>query len=232
MFLEVKGLKKKYGTEEVKTTVLNGVDFELDKAKICVVLGPSGSGKSTLLNIIGALESADEGEIIVDGKDISKLSKKELINYRRDYLGFVFQFYNLIPNLTVEENIRVCEYLSDDPLKIDDLLRTLDLTEQRYKFPSQLSGGQQQRCAMARALIKNPKLLLCDEPTGALDYNTSKEMLRLIEKINKEYHMTIVMVTHNEVIKNMAHCVIKLKDGKISTVENNDNPCKAEELEW
>lgn len=232
MFLEVKGLKKKYGADEAVTTVLKGVDFELDEAKICVILGPSGSGKSTLLNIIGALESADEGEILVDGKDITRLNKKDLIRYRRDYLGFVFQFYNLIPNLTVEENIRVCDYLSDNPLNIDDLLTTLDLTDQRYKFPSQLSGGQQQRCAMARALIKKPKILLCDEPTGALDYSTSKEMLKLIERINKEYNMTIIMVTHNEMIKNMAHVVIKLKDGKISEVENNDNPCRAKELEW
>lgn len=232
MFLEVKGLKKKYGADEAVTTVLKGVDFKLDEAKICVILGPSGSGKSTLLNIIGALESADEGEVLVDGKDITRLNKKDLIRYRRDYLGFVFQFYNLIPNLTVEENIRVCDYLSDNPLNIDDLLTTLDLTDQRYKFPSQLSGGQQQRCAMARALIKKPKILLCDEPTGALDYSTSKEMLKLIERINKEYNMTIIMVTHNEMIKNMAHVVIKLKDGKISEVENNDNPCRAKELEW
>lgn len=232
MFLEVKNLKKKYGEGEVVTDVLKGVNFSIDKGKIAVILGPSGSGKSTLLNIIGALETADEGNVIVDNKDIVKLNRKQLGEYRRDYLGFVFQFYNLIPNLNVEENIKVCDYLANDPLNADDLLNTLGLSEHRYKFPSQLSGGQQQRCSMARALIKNPKLLLCDEPTGALDYKTSKEMLRLIEEVNKKYNMTIIIVTHNEAIKDMAHYVIKLKDGKISDFTENQTPCSADKLEW
>lgn len=232
MFLEIKDLKKKYGSDAAEVQVLNGVDFSIEKGKICVVLGPSGSGKSTLLNIIGALDSADSGEVIVDGNDIVKYNRKKLGDYRREYLGFVFQFYNLIPNLTVEENIRVCEYLASDKLDIEDLLETLGLKEHRYKFPSQLSGGQQQRCAVARALIKNPKMLLCDEPTGALDYKTSKEMLKLIEDVNKKYNMTVIIVTHNEVIQNMAHYVIKLKDGKVSSFTENEAPCRAEELEW
>ena len=199
MFLEVKNVKKAYGNDDVTVPVLNGIDFKMEEGKICVILGPSGSGKSTLLNIIGAIDTADSGEVLVDGQDITKMNKKQLLEYRRDYLGFVFQFYNLIPNLNVEENIRVCDYLSDNPLDIDELLDVLGLAEHRYKFPSQLSGGQQQRCAIARALIKKPKLLLCDEPTGALDYKTSKEMLKLIEVINKKYNMTMVIVTHNEV---------------------------------
>jgi putative ABC transport system ATP-binding protein len=232
MFLEVKNLKKTYGTDELSVQVLNGVDFAIDEGKICVILGPSGSGKSTLLNIIGAIDDVDSGQVIVDGKDIAKYNRKQRSLYRRDYLGFVFQFYNLIPNLNVEENIRVCDYLSKSPLNVDELLETLGLTEHRYKFPSQLSGGQQQRCAMARALVKKPKLLLCDEPTGALDYKTSKEMLNLIETINKKYHMTIVIVTHNEVIQQMAHYVVKVKDGKVAEFTENPTPISAESLKW
>lgn len=232
MFLEVKDLKKSYGTEEMCVPVLNGVNFQMDEGKICVILGPSGSGKSTLLNIIGAIDDADSGEVYIDGKDITKYNRKQLSMYRRDYLGFVFQFYNLIPNLTVEENIRVCDYLSKTPLNVDELLETLGLSEHRHKFPSQLSGGQQQRCAMARALIKNPKLLLCDEPTGALDYKTSKEMLSLIETINRKYNMTIIIVTHNEVIQQMAHYVIKFKDGKVSELIKHEVPAAADSLEW
>lgn len=232
MFLEVKNLRKSYNTDEVSVPVLNGVDFSVEEGKICVILGPSGSGKSTLLNIIGAIDNADSGEVIIDGRDITRYNKKQLSAYRRDYLGFVFQFYNLIPNLNVEENIRVCDYLSKEPLDIDELLDTLGLREHRYKFPSQLSGGQQQRCAMARALIKKPKLLLCDEPTGALDYKTSKEMLNLIELVNQKYKMTIVIVTHNEVINQMAHYVIKVRDGKVAELTENPTPASAESLEW
>ncbi|MCD7811940.1 MAG: ABC transporter ATP-binding protein [Ruminococcus sp.] len=232
MFLEVSELEKAYGTEETTSQVLKGVNFGIEEGKICVILGPSGSGKSTLLNIIGAIDSADSGKVVIDGKDITKYNRKQLSEYRRDYLGFVFQFYNLIPNLNVEENIRVCDYLSQNPLNIDDLLNTLGLAEHRYKFPSQLSGGQQQRCAMARALIKRPKLLLCDEPTGALDYKTSKEMLGLIETINRKYAMTIVIVTHNEVIQRMAHYTIKIKDGKVANFSENPTPATANSLEW
>lgn len=231
-FFAVKDLEKSYGEGDAKVKVLKGITTELDEGRICVILGPSGSGKSTLLNLIGGLEQVDSGEIVVDGLDISKMNDRELAFYRRDKLGFVFQFYNLIPNLTVKENIEVCEYLSKKPLPIDDLLRTLGLYEHKDKFPNQLSGGQQQRCAIGRALIKNPDLLLCDEPTGALDYKTSKEILELIEKINQKYHNTIIIVTHNEPIKNMADKVLKLHDGRIILDCMNVTPIAAKDLEW
>ena len=231
-FLEISRLTKTYGTGENTFPVLKGVNMTLDEGKICVILGPSGSGKSTLLNIVGALDKPDGGSVKVDGKEIVGLNARQLSEYRKDYLGFVFQFYNLIPNLTVQENIQVCEYLSSDPLNINELLNTLGLQEHRHKFPSQLSGGQQQRCAMARALIKNPRLLLCDEPTGALDYSTSREMLSLIETINRKYNMTIVIVTHNIAIQEMAHKVIKIRDGNISEEIVNEHPLPAAELVW
>jgi len=231
-FFAVKDLEKSYGEENAKVKILKGITTELDEGRICVILGPSGSGKSTLLNLIGGLEQADCGQIVVDGLDISKMNDRELALYRRDKLGFVFQFYNLIPNLTVKENIEVCEYLSKKPLPIDDLLHTLGLYEHKDKFPNQLSGGQQQRCAIGRALIKNPDLLLCDEPTGALDYKTSKEILELIEKINQKYHNTIIIVTHNEPIKNMADKVLKLHDGHIILDCMNETPIAAKDLEW
>nr|WP_265202626.1 ABC transporter ATP-binding protein [Clostridium sporogenes] len=199
---------------------------------MCVILGPSGSGKSTLLNTIGGLDGVDEGQIVVDGLDISKLKSKELSLYRRNYLGFIFQFYNLVPNLTLRENIQVCEYFPKESLDLDELLEVLGIKEHKNKFPSQLSGGQQQRCAIARALIKNPKLLLCDEPTGALDYKTSKEILILLEEINKKYGTTILIVTHNTVIKDMVHKVIKIKDGQISNEYVNENLIPAIELQW
>ena len=208
VFFSVKNIEKSYGTGSARVKVLDGVSTELYEGEICVILGPSGSGKSTFLNVVGGLESIDGGSITIDGQDISKLDTKSLGRYRRNKLGFVFQFYNLIPNLTVKENIEVCEYLSKNPLEIDELLHTLGLWEHKEKFPNQLSGGQQQRCAIGRALIKNPALLLCDELTGALDYKTSKDILVLIEKINQTYHNTIIIVTHNEPIKNMAHRVL------------------------
>ena len=216
-FFSVKDVEKSYGEGNAKVKVLNGITTQLEEGKICVILGPSGSGKSTLLNVIAGLEQLDRGTICVDGEEISALDTKHLGLYRRNKLGFVFQFYNLIPNLTVKENIEVCEYLSKNPLPIDDLLHTLGLWEHKDKFPNQLSGGQQQRCAIGRALVKNPALLLCDEPTGALDYNTSKEILELIESINCKYNNTIIIVTHNEAIKNMAHKILKLHDGRILT---------------
>ena len=195
MYLEIKDLKKSYGEGSSYTQVLRGVTTGIDAGKICAILGPSGSGKSTLLNCIGGLETADSGSIIVDGTDICKLKAGDLSEYRRDKLGFVFQFYNLVPNLTVKENIQVCQYLSAASLPIDELLETLGMTEHQKKFPSQLSGGQQQRCAIARALIKNPKLLLCDEPTGALDSVSSREILILLEQINRQYGTTILPTT-------------------------------------
>lgn len=231
-FFSVNNVEKSYGQGNAKVKVLNGITTELEEGKICVILGPSGSGKSTLLNVVAGLEQLDCGTICVDGEEISSLDMKHLGLYRRNKLGFVFQFYNLIPNLTVKENIEVCEYLSKNPLPIDDLLHTLGLWEHKEKFPNQLSGGQQQRCAIGRALVKNPALLLCDEPTGALDYNTSKEILELIESINYKYNNTIIIVTHNEAIKNMAHKVIKLHDGRILTDYVNESVIPAKELEW
>lgn len=231
MFVEVRNVTKSYGEADNSVQVLKGVSAQLNEGKICVVLGPSGSGKSTLLNVIGGLDKVNSGEIIVDGNIITKYSQKKIVNYRRQYLGFVFQFYNLIPNLTLKENIQVCEYLSKKPLDIDELLDVLKLTEHKDKYPSQLSGGQQQRCSVARALAKNPKLLLCDEPTGALDYASSKEMLVLLEQINKRYKTTMMIITHNEAIQKMAHHIIRIHDGNILESVNNQ-PLPASEIEW
>ena len=231
MYLEVKNLKKSYGKDQSYIQVLKGVNTSVQKGQMCVIQGTSGSGKSTLLNCIGGLDTMDSGSVKVDGKEISGLKPAELSDYRRDYLGFIFQFYNLVPNLTVRENIRVCEYLTDSPLDMDELLETLGLTEHQNKFPAQLSGGQQQRCAIARALIKNPKLLLCDEPTGALDSKTSRDILILLEKINQKYGTTMLIVTHNNSIKNMVHKVIIVKDGQILKDYENKARIPAAELE-
>lgn len=195
MYLEVKDIKKSYGADGSYIQVLKGISTGVEKGEMCVIQGTSGSGKSTLLNCIGALDVVDSGSICIDGKEIVGLKPQELSEYRRETLGFIFQFYNLVPNLTVRENIEVCQYLTNEPLEMDELLHTLGLWEHQDKFPSQLSGGQQQRCAIARALIKNPKLLLLDEPTGALDSVTSKEILILLEKINRQYGTTMLMVT-------------------------------------
>ncbi|MFU0828870.1 MAG: Bacitracin export ATP-binding protein BceA [Lachnoclostridium sp.] len=232
MFLEVKSVVKSYGENDNKVTVLNQISTSLEEGKICTILGPSGSGKSTLLNIIGGLERIDSGEVFVDGIRISGLNEKELSVYRRDKLGFIFQFYNLVPNLTVRENIEVCEYLSEHPLNVDDLLHSLGLWEHQDKFPRQLSGGQQQRTAIGRALVKNPKFLLCDEPTGALDYKNSKEILILLEEINNRFGTTMLIVTHNSSISAMAHKVIKIKDGKISEEYYNEKRLPAMEISW
>ena len=230
-FLTVKDLRKAYGEGESYAQVLKGVSIRIYKGEMCVIQGTSGSGKSTLLNCIGGLDSIDSGSVGVAGTLIEGLKGERLSNYRRDNLGFIFQFYNLVPNLTVRENIQVCEYLSKDPLKIDELINVLGLTEHQYKFPSQLSGGQQQRCAIARALVKNPKVLLCDEPTGALDSKTSRDILVLLEKINKQYGTTMLIVTHNNSIKNMVDHVIYIKDGEISKDYYNDTKTPAAELE-
>lgn len=232
MKLKMNNVHKFYGEGENRIEVLAGIDCEVKKGEICVLLGPSGSGKSTLLNIIGGIESADEGCIDIGEDCTSNMSEKQLTLYRRNHLGFVFQFYNLIPNLTVKENIEVCAYLSKNPLEINELLHTLGLYEHKDKLPSQLSGGQQQRCAIGRALVKNPSILLCDEPTGALDYHTSKEILALIELVNKKYQNTIIIVTHNDAIKNMANRVLKLRDGKIVKNYVNDTVISAKDLEW
>ena len=203
MYLEVSDVKKSYGEGGSYIQVLKGVSLQVKQGDMCVIQGTSGSGKSTLLNCIGGLDTIESGSIKVDGIEIAGMKADELSDYRRDYLGFIFQFYNLVPNLTVRENIQVCEYLTDQPLNMDELLEILGLTEHQNKFPAQLSGGQQQRCAIARALIKNPKLLLCDEPTGALDSKTSRDILILLEKINATYGTTMLIVTHNNSIKNM-----------------------------
>lgn len=231
MYLEVKDLKKSYGKNQGYVQVLKGVSTGVEKGQMCVIQGTSGSGKSTLLNCIGGLDNIDSGSVKVDGKEVGGLSADKLADYRRDNLGFIFQFYNLVPNLTVRENIQVCEYLAEDPLDMEELLQTLGLSEHRNKFPSQLSGGQQQRCAIARALIKNPKLLLCDEPTGALDSKTSRDILILLEEINKKYGTTMLIVTHNNSIKNMVHKVIILKDGMIKKEYENETRVPAAELE-
>ena len=231
MFIEVKDLHKSYGSGDSYTNVLNGIDLSVDKGQMCVIQGSSGSGKSTLINCIGGLEVFESGSVIIDGVQLAGLSQDELSDYRKDYLGFIFQFYNLIPNLTVEENIEVCENLTDDPMDLDDLIATLGLEQHRHKFPTQLSGGQQQRCAIARALIKNPKLLLCDEPTGALDSQTSKEILILLEEVNRRYDTTMLIVTHNNAICRMVDKVIHIKDGVIGESYINEEPVSAASLE-
>ena len=232
MFLTVKELKKSYGSTSNKVEVLKGINFEVEKGKICVLLGPSGSGKSTLLNIIGGIDDADLGYVSIDSEKTKDMKEKELTRYRRKHLGYVFQMYNLIPNLNVKENIEVGAYLSDSPLDINELLNTLGLYEHRHKLPNQLSGGQQQRTAIGRAIVKNPDILLCDEPTGALDYHTSKEILKLIEDVNKKYGNTVIMVTHNDAIQNMADRVIKLRDGQIRDNIVNNSKVSAADLEW
>ena len=232
MFLEIKQIKKSFGTGDSQVNVLKGIDLEIEKGEFCVLLGPSGSGKSTLLNIIGGIDGADSGSITIEGEQIEDMTKKKLSLYRRIHLGYIFQMYNLIPNLTVRENIEVGAYLSDKPLDVDELLHTLGLDEHQRKLPNQLSGGQQQRTAIGRAIVKNPDILLCDEPTGALDYNTSKDILRLIETVNQKYGNTVVMVTHNDAIKDMADRVIKLRDGMIRKNYTNEQKIPAMELEW
>ena len=232
MFIGISDIKKHFGEGESRVDVLKGISFELEKGEFCVLLGPSGSGKSTLLNIIGGIDRADSGYISIGGEKTADMTEKALTQYRRKHLGYIFQMYNLIPNLNIKENIEVGAYLSDNPLNVDDILKTLGLYEHRHKLPNQLSGGQQQRTAIGRAIVKNPDILLCDEPTGAPDYNTSKEILKLIETVNQKYGSTIVMVTHNDAIKNMADRVVKLRDGVIRKNTVNEKKVSAEELEW
>ena len=231
-FLELHRINKSFGEDESRVHVLKDIDLEVDQGKFCVLLGPSGSGKSTLLNIIGGIDTADSGEIIVHGDSLRGMKDKALTNYRRKHLGYVFQMYNLIPNLTVRENIEVGSFISHNPLDVDELLNTLGLSEHAGKFPNQLSGGQQQRTSIGRAIVKNPDILLCDEPTGALDYSTSKEILSLIEKVCQKYGTTVVMVTHNSAIQEMADIVVKLKDGAIRDRFENKQKKNAKELEW
>ena len=231
-FVEINNIKKHFGYGENKIEVLKGINLEIEKGEMCVLLGPSGSGKSTLLNIICAIEYADDGYIAINGEKTKLMNEKQLTMYRRKHLGYVFQMYNLIPNLTVRENIEVGAYLSDNPLDIDELMATLGIADQANKLPAQLSGGQQQRTSIGRAIVKNPDILLCDEPTGALDYNTSKEILKLLEDINQKYGNTVIMVTHNDAIKNMADRVFTLHDGEIRKNYVNENKVTAKDLEW
>lgn len=232
MYLRLEGIRKSFGEEGNRREVLRGVDFAMEKGEICVLLGPSGSGKSTLLNIIGGIDTQDSGSLTVEGSTLERMTEKQLTRYRREHLGYVFQSYNLIPNLTVRENIEVGAWLSESPLDLEELLKTLGLAEHRDKLPNQISGGQQQRTAIGRAIIKNPDILLCDEPTGALDYQTSKEILTLIEEVNRLYGSTVIMVTHNEALKDMADRVILLRDGQVRQEIINERKIPAADLEW
>ena len=232
MFLEVKDLNNGFGDKTNRIEVLKNLSLNVEKGEFCVLLGPSGSGKSTLLNILGGIDYPDGGEVKINGEKMNSLNSKKLTLFRRNHLGYVFQMYNLIPDLTVRENIEVGAYLSKKPLNLDELIETLGLKEHQDKLPSQLSGGQQQRTSIGRAIIKNPDILLCDEPTGALDYNTSKEILKLIEKVNQKYGSTVIMVTHNDAIKYMADRVVRLRDGQILKNYLNDKKVKADDLEW
>lgn len=232
MFLEISKIHKSFGEGDSRVEILKDITLGIEKGETCVLLGPSGSGKSTLLNIIGGIDSADSGYISINGEKTAEMTEKALTLYRRKHLGYIFQMYNLIPNLNIKENIEVGGYLSDNALDVDDLLKTLGLYEHRHKLPNQLSGGQQQRTAIGRAIVKNPDILLCDEPTGALDYNTSKEILKLIGEINQKYGNTVILVTHNDAIKNMADRVFVLHDGKVRENYINENKISPENLSW
>ena len=232
MQLQLNDIRKSFGEGENRTEVLRGITCEIAPGSITILLGPSGSGKSTLLNIIGGIESADSGSILLDGQPLDALGDRALTRYRREHLGYVFQAYHLVPNLTVRENIEVGAYLSAHPLNVDELLRLLGLWEHRDKLPNQLSGGQQQRTAIGRAIVKAPDILLCDEPTGALDYATSKEILQLIEDVNLRYGCTVLLVTHNAALKPMADRVIRLRDGAIRDDEQHAQRVHAASLAW
>ena len=230
--VQFKNVCKYYKLGEVSTKALDDASFSIDDGELVIVVGPSGSGKSTCLNILGGMDNATSGSVIVDDKDISKFNDKKLINYRKDSIGFVFQFYNLIQNLTVKENLELAASRTDDKKNLDELLDKVGLLSKKDNFPSQLSGGEQQRVSIARALAKSPKLLLCDEPTGALDYESSKQVLKLIENTNKEYNVTTIIITHNEAITPMADKVIKFKNGKVISVKKNKKRISIDDLEW
>ncbi|MED9972606.1 MAG: ABC transporter ATP-binding protein [Lachnospira sp.] len=231
MFIDIKDARKHYGEGETLVNALDGVSLSLGEGRIYVILGPSGSGKSTLLNMIGGLDSLDSGEITISGRNISRSDKKKMTDYRREDVGFVFQFYNLIPDLTVQENIQVVADIAKQPMDIEEVMKALDIDKYKNRFPKELSGGQQQRVAIARALIKNPKILLCDELTGALDSKSSKNVLKFIEKVNEQFKTTIIIITHNEAIADMADTVIRIKDGQVASCTDNNNKRSAEELE-
>ena len=231
MFIDIKDARKHYGEGETLVNALDGVSLSLGEGKIYVILGPSGSGKSTLLNMIGGLDSLDSGEITISGRNISRSDKKKMTDYRREDVGFVFQFYNLIPDLTVQENIQVVADIAKQPMDIEEVMKALDIDKYKNRFPKELSGGQQQRVAIARALIKNPKILLCDELTGALDSRSSRSVLKFIEKVNEQFKTTIIIITHNEAIADMADTVIRIKDGQVASCTDNNSKHSTEELE-
>lgn len=230
--IRISNLHKFYGTKENRAEVLKGINLEIEDGKIICVLGPSGSGKSTLLNILGGIETIDAGDVSVFGEDIKNMSKKALENYRRENLGFVFQFYNLISDLNVLENVEVGKYLSKKPLNTDTLLDELGLSEHKYKYPNEISGGQAQRASIARAMIKSPKLLICDEPTGALDYESAKDVLCLIENLNHKYHSTVIIASHNTQIAKMSDVILSLHNGSIKSVVENKDKISAKEVTW
>ena len=232
MFLEINQIRKSYGSGESRVEVLKGIDLYVEQGEFCVLLGPSGSGKSTLLNIIGGIDQADSGDICIRGERMADMKEKKLTLYRRKHLGYIFQMYNLIPNLTVRENVEVGAYLSEKPLDVDELLHTLGLYDHRNKLPNQLSGGQQQRTAIGRAIVKNPDILLCDEPTGALDYNTGKAILKLLQDTCRKKGMTVILITHNSAIAPMADRVTKIKNGMVSEMTVNEHPVPVETIEW
>lgn len=232
MFIDISNLKKSYTSGVVVTDVLKGIGLQLERGKIGVILGPSGSGKSTLMNIIGGIDRGDSGRVIVDGIEVSDLSDDRLTGYRREHVGFVFQFYNLVPNLTVGENIEVVSNISKEPLDTDEVLAAVAMQDKKHRFPRELSGGEQQRVSIARAVVKNPRLLLCDEPTGALDYVTSRHILQLLQQVNQQYGTTILMVTHNTAIAAMSNRVFKLRGGEIVEEAVNETTVAAEGIEW
>ena len=231
MFIEISNLKKSY-TNGVVTQVLKGVDLRLEKGEIGVILGPSGSGKSTLMNILGGIDRADSGIVCVDGVEVTQLNDNRLTNFRREQVGFVFQFYNLVPNLTVGENIEVVSNISKQPLNTDEVLAAVDMQDKKHRFPRELSGGEQQRVSIARAIVKNPKLLLCDEPTGALDYGSSHGILKLLQQVNQQFGATLLMITHNAAIAGMANRVFRLRSGEIVEATINPQTVPAERIEW
>lgn len=231
-FVNLEGVKKIYRMGEVEIMAAAGIDFEIQKGEFAVVVGPSGAGKTTVLNILGGMDTASEGKVIVDGKDISGYSQKQLTAYRRDDIGFVFQFYNLIPNLTALENVELALQICKNPMDAVQVMEEVGLGDRLDNFPAQLSGGEQQRVSIARALAKNPKLLLCDEPTGALDYNTGKSILKLLQDTCREKGMTVILITHNSAIAPMADRVIKIKNGKVYRITRNEHPVSVETIEW
>lgn len=231
-YIEFKNVSKVYGEKESKVIALNDTSFSIDKGELVVILGPSGAGKTTALNILGGMDKVTSGQVIIDGKDITKYSNKELIKYRRNDIGFVFQFYNLVQNLTAKENVELATQISKKPLNVDKVLDSVGLKDRKNNFPSQLSGGEQQRVAIARAIAKNPKILLCDEPTGALDYKTGKQILKLLQDTCRKDKMTVIIITHNSAISAMADKIIHFKSGEVTDTILNNNPTSVDQIEW